>query len=35
MSETAKNNPITIVISLILVELLGIKELMVVGRKSG
>ncbi len=34
MSQTPKNNPITI-ISLILVELLSIKELMVVGRQSG
>jgi hypothetical protein len=34
MSETPKNNLITI-ISLIVVELLSIKELMVVGRRSG
>lgn len=34
MSKTPKNNPITI-ISLIVVELLSIKELMVVGRRSG
>jgi hypothetical protein len=36
MSETPKNNPIIIIISLIVVELLSIvEELMVVGRQSG
>ena len=34
MSETPKTNPI-IIISLVVVEFLSIKELMVVGRKSG
>ena len=34
MSETPKTNPITI-ISVIVVELLSIKELMMVGRGSG
>jgi hypothetical protein len=34
MSETPKNNPIAI-ISLLVVELLSIKELMAVGRRSG
>ena len=33
--NTPKVNPTTIIISLVLVELLGIKELMVVGRNSG
>jgi len=33
--STPKVNPTTIIISLVLVELLGIKELMVVGRNSG
>ena len=33
MSETPKTNPI-IIISLIVVELLSIKELMMVGRRS-
>jgi len=34
MSETLKSNPITIII-LVAIELLDIKGLMVVGRKSG